>query len=61
MVFQDLLEDIDTKEKVAHSSYKDMEQFDFQIILTDSYYVNPNRIEICFLMKIKKLLIKQQT
>ena len=61
MVFQELLEDIYTKEKVAHSSYKDMEQFDFQIMLTDSYYVNPNSIQICFLMKIKKFLIKQQT
>ena len=52
MVYQGMLEDIDTKEKVAHSSYKDMEQLDFQIMLIDNYYVNPNSIHICFLMKI---------
>ena len=54
MVFQGLLEDIDTKEKVAHSSSKDMEQLDFQIMLTNNHYVNPNSIHLCFSMKIKK-------
>ena len=29
--FQRMIEDIDTKEKTAHPSYKDMEQLDFQI------------------------------
>ena len=52
MVYQGMLEDVDTKGKVAHSSYKDMEQLDFQIMLIDNYYVNPNSIHICFLMKI---------
>ena len=32
--FQGMLEDIDTREKVAHSFYTDMEQLDFQILLT---------------------------
>ena len=59
MVFQGMLEDIDTKEKVAHNFYEDMERLDFQIMLTGNYYVNPNSIHICFPMK--KLLIKQQT
>ena len=54
MVYQGMLEDINTKEKVAHSSYKDIEQLDFQIMLTDNYYVNPNSINLCFPMKIKK-------
>ena len=54
MVFQRILEDIETKEKVAHSSYKDMEQLDFQIMLADNYYVNPSSIHLCFPMKIKK-------
>ena len=54
MVFQGMLEGIDTKEKVAHSSYKGMEQLDFQIMLTDNYSVKPNSIHICFSMKIKK-------
>ena len=28
---QGMIEDVDTKEKTAHPSYKDMEQLDFQI------------------------------
>ena len=51
--FQGMREDIDTKERVAHSSYTDMEQFDFQILLTDNYYINPSSIHICFPIKIK--------
>ena len=48
-----MLQDIDTREKVLHPSYTDMEQFDLQILLTDNYYINPNSIHICFAMKIK--------
>ena len=54
MAFPGMLEDNDTKEKTAHPSYKDMEQLDFQILLTENYYVNPNSIHICFPIKIKK-------
>ena len=54
MKFQGMLEDIDTREKVAHPSYKDMEELDFQILLTDNYYINPSSIHLCFPMKIKK-------
>ena len=32
-----MLENIDTREKVAHSSYTDMEELDFHILLTDNY------------------------
>ena len=39
------------KEKVAHITYKDMEQLDFQIMLTDNYYPNQN---LYFSIKIKK-------
>ena len=46
-----MLEDIDTKEKTAHPSYKDMEQLDFQILLIENYYVNPNGIHIWFPIK----------
>ena len=49
-----MLEDIDTREKVAHSSYTDMEALGFQIIVTNNYYMNPNSIHICFPMKIFK-------
>ena len=51
-----MLEDIDTREKVAHSSYKDMEELDFQILLTDNRYVNSNSIHLCFPVKIEKIL-----
>ena len=52
LIYQGMIEDIDTKEKAAHTSYKDMEQLDFQIMLTDNYYVNPNSIHLCLPMKI---------
>ena len=35
MKFQEMLEDIDAREKIAHSSYKEMKKLDFQILLTD--------------------------
>ena len=54
MKFQGMLEDIDTREKVAHPFYKDMDELDFQILLTDNYYVNPSSIHLRFPMKIKK-------
>ena len=54
MKFQGMLEDLDTREKVAHPCYKDMEELDFQILLTDNYYVNPSNIHLCFPMKFKK-------
>ena len=34
--------------------YTDMEELDFQILLTDNYYINANSIHICFPIKIKK-------
>ena len=49
---QGMLDDIETREKVA--SYKDKEQLDFQILLTDNYYINPSNIHICFPIKLKK-------
>ena len=52
LVYQEMIEVIDIKEKTAHISYKDMEQLDFQIMLTDNYYVNPNSIHLCFPMKL---------
>ena len=42
------------KEKAAQPSYKDKEKLDFQILLTENYYVNPSNIHICFPIKIKK-------
>ena len=54
LAIQSMLDDIDTREKVAHPSYKDKERLDFQILLTENYYVNPSNIHICFPIKIKK-------
>ena len=54
LAIQGMLDDIDTREKVAHPSYKDKEQLDFQILLTKNYCVNPSNIHICFPIKIKK-------
>ena len=54
LAIQGMLDDIDTGEKVAHPSYKDKEQLDFQILLTENYYVNPANFHICFPIKIKK-------
>ena len=54
LAIQGMLDDIDTREKVAHPSYKDKEQLDFQILLTENYYVNPANIHICFPIKMKK-------
>ena len=54
LVFQGMIENIDIKEPAAHISYKDMEALEFQIMLTNNYYANPNGIHTCFPMKIKK-------
>ena len=51
--YQRMLEDIDTKKQPAHILYKDMENLEFQILLTKHYYTNPNKIHICFPTKIK--------
>ena len=32
----------------------DIENLDFQILLIDNYYTNPNSMHLCFPMKIKK-------
>ena len=54
LAIQGMLDDIDTREKVANPSYKDKEQLDFQILLSENYYVNPSNIHICFPIKIFK-------
>ena len=54
LVFQGMIENIDTKQQVAHISHKDMETLDFQMMLTNNCHTNPNSIHLCFPMKIKK-------
>ena len=46
---------IDTKEQVAHVSYKDMETLEFRIILTNNYYTNSNSMHIYFPIRIKRI------
>ena len=36
LAIQGMLDDINTREKVVHPSYKDMEQLDFQILLREN-------------------------
>ena len=60
LAIQGMLEYIDTRKKPAHPSYKDKELLDFQILVTENYYVNPNNIHICFPIKIKKKVKQQQ-
>ena len=54
LAIQGMLDNIDTTEKVAHPFYKDKEQLDFQILLTENYYVNPANFHICFPLKLKR-------
>ena len=55
LTFQGMIENIDSKEQVAHISYKDMGTLEFQIMLTNNYYTNPDSMHICFPVKIKKV------
>ena len=55
LAFQGMIENIDLKEQVARISYKDMETLEFQIMLTNNYYTNPDSLHICFPVKIKKV------
>ena len=48
LTIQGMLDDIDTKEKVAGPSYKDKEQLDFQITLNGNYYINPLKYSYLF-------------
>ena len=54
LIIQGMLDDIDTKEKTVQPSNKDKEQLDFQILLTENYYINPANIHLCFPIKIFK-------
>ena len=54
MKFQGMLEDIDIREKKSTFFLNRYGKLNFQILLTNNYYVNPNNIHICFPVKIKK-------
>ena len=54
LAFQGMLDDIKTMEQVAHPSYKDLETFDFNLILHKNLYMNLNSLHFFFPLKIKK-------
>ena len=49
-----MLDDIKTIEQVAHASYKDLETFDFQLLLDKNLYTNLNSVHFVFPIKFKK-------
>ena len=54
LIFQGMLDDIKTMEQVAHPSYKDLETFDFNLILDKNLYTNLNSLHFVFPIKFKK-------
>ena len=49
-----MLDDIKMMEQVAHPSYKDLETFDFNLILDKNLYTNLNSVHFVFPIKFKK-------
>ena len=54
LAFQGMLDDIKTVEQVAHSSYKNKETFDFQLLLDKNLYRNLNSLQFVFTLRIRK-------
>ena len=54
LAYQGMLDDIKTAEQVAHSSYKDLETFDFELLLDKNLYANLNSVHFVFPIKLKK-------
>ena len=57
LMFQGMLEDINTKEQPAHISSKDMEHLEFQIMLTYNYFFPMIAVNIFFAFLIKEISI----
>lgn len=53
LVFQGMIDKIMAIEQTANQSYKDKENFNFE--LTFEFYTNLKSLHICFLIKFKKL------
>ena len=54
LAYQGMLDDIKTIEQVAHPSYKDLETFDFQLLLDKNLYKNLNSVHSVFPIKFLK-------
>ena len=55
LAIQGMLDDIDIREKVAHPSYKDKEQLDFQILLQKTTTLTHQILISVFQLKLKKI------
>ena len=53
-MFQGILDKADTIEQPTHISYKDLETFDFVLLLNQNLYTNLNSLHLCFPIKFKK-------
>ena len=51
LAYQGMLDDIKTIGQVAHPSYKDLETFDFQLLLDKNLYKNLNSVHSVFPIK----------
>ena len=60
LAYQGMLDDIKTIEQVAHPSYKDLETFDFQLLLDKNLYTNLNSVHFVFPIKFLKKSIFQR-
>ena len=56
LAYQGMLDDIKTIEQVAHPSYKDLETFDFQLLLDKILYTYLNSVHFVFPIKFLKRL-----
>ena len=54
LAYQGMLDDIKTTKQVAHPSYKDLETFDFQLLLDKNLYTNLNSVHFVFPIKFLK-------
>ena len=54
LAYQGMLDDMKTREQLAHLSYKDLETFDFQLLLDKNLYTNLNSVHFDFPIKFKE-------
>ena len=54
LMFQGMLDRVNTIEQPAHISYKNLETFDFQLLLDQNLYTNLNSLHVCFPINLRK-------
>ena len=55
LVFQGMIQKIMTIEQLADTTYSDKEILDFELILDSNYYTNLKSLNLCFLIRFRKL------